>query len=441
MTPEQLVDRIITEYYADAPIPERALQIYEEAKRYFGEPFVDFHDGLHNYPEEIRQEVIRPIIKSVSVRVSYNWYYYDSVVNESQSTINAFINEAYKILDSCVWARWAVVLHFPKRIIKNEKDEQMPIYDLFVRLCIKKDGTCNPRKFYYFRSKYTLKQFLSGYRHSHTPSINRDNPIIDWEEVCTGSGPINNTCSTLAAATEFDESLWGLFFWELDKIIDIESETGGPYLHMSSVGQNGEIRDTCAFLTGNQRLHIPFWIKSFLKSYLHTERFKVVYQNKGYCLGTSFLEWLIDISDYYKQWVNAVSERDLLEPTNYPDLLSTYYIKDNALVTPPTTTGPYVRVARRLNQENKTAIIFKGQPFTFYVDVDNDEAAISTAELLDYNFAAALLYLLLQTLNYRYEQTTTENTEQDAASQWRKLILEGLGKGKQRSPDKKAYFL
>ena len=433
MTAQDLINRVVTDYYADEQPPQLVQQAYEKAVSYFGGEFVELHDGLKNYPIDVLRRVENFFARH-SVYRNGSWERLENVVGESdqEEVVRRIVND-FEMEE--IWTRWAIVLHFPRRTITNEKEQSIVITDLFVRIPFKKSGQPMPQNFSYMRSSYPFEQYSSGYRHSHTPSINQTSPTMDWSHVCTGTGPINQTIHNLTRSTNFNEDLWSIYFWELDKIIGIESETGGPYMHLHSIGQSDQKMSTRTDLhPGTFR---P-WFMSFLKSYLKTKRFKVVYQNRGYCLGTSFLEWLVDFSNYYIKWVNAMDAKGLLLIRNPLDCLTEYCIKDNQLVK---ITGPNavaLQRARDLNSQNIFVIKFKDEDFHFKVDIIADDTSVTKVTLLQYDLAASVLYVLLQTLNYRYGKELPTEEIPDTLRYKRRVqrIIKN-----DNTPDSKAFFL
>jgi len=120
-----------------------------------------------------------------------------------------------------------IVVHFPKVTVTNEREESIDIYDLFARTSVYNSGKLAVRPMMR-KTTYTQEQLNVGYSHSHLPRNS-----FDWANPCLGSGPINSTIASLFAGNDMDS--WRLYCLELDRYVQVESLSGGPYILMSCV--------------------------------------------------------------------------------------------------------------------------------------------------------------------------------------------------------------
>ena len=196
------------------------------------------------------------------------------------------------------WAYWSIIIKFPHETITNEFGKKVEIYDFFVKVKIRYNGTFDGMSA--IKSTYTEDQFYSGYVHSHCPSVRQDAyGIKEWKNMCFGSGPINQTMRVLNDPN-YDSRVWVAFASELRQWVRTESTDGGPYFRMEHISNRYEK----VLLVQPARLSavVKTWLKPLVKSYLRAERLKVGYIGKQYCLGTTFAEWLIDFSKYALAW-------------------------------------------------------------------------------------------------------------------------------------------
>lgn len=429
MTTDGLIEHIMDVYYNPHEEPtESILKILNVAEGHFGKEFVELQCGLENQSADARQQ-IKDFIKYSSVRNSQSGLRYDvsSIIDNPSGRADnyeSFTNGMIDVLEKGPWTKWALIIYFPYRIIKNEKGNTIRIDDLFVRIPLRRNTIGSPRNFLYMRSTYPFYQYVSGYKHSHTPAFSRTKPYM-WSQVCTGTGPINMTCMRIENAPDFDEDLWKIFFWELDKITEIESDEGGPYMRMNTIGNEGMVYKPTVSL--DPIAASPQYITDFITSYLKTNRLKLVYRSGRFCLKTSFLEWLLDFTDYYIHWANVMVDMFDTSIVILRSFLEEYHIKNNQLVVAPNYSGSR-RDAINLNNENIPTIIFKGKTFIGRIaDLDNMET--KTVRLFRYEDAASILYSILQTLNFKYEeaQNTPDTSVPTPAKLWENRIKELAG--------------
>ena len=435
-------DAVIDAYLAqEKPIPETVLMFYEKAKEHFGEEAVSLQDGLSAFNENSWRHELRAYVRDTYFSTSdlplSNATTFQRICERVPNLIPAAMEKAQRLLTQrgCnFWTRYSILLHFPKRTITNEAGHSIDIFDLFVRIPISDDGSfCT--KFRYLRTSYTMAQLESGYLHSHCPGFGYTSTgILNWEEVCTGSGPINDTMARMESQGQnMDPIVAGLFFWELDKIIGIESEVGGPYQHLDNVGKQESYVPNYSDIA---RVANPL-PKEFIESYLSTDRFKVVFQNGGYCLGTSFLEWRVDFTDYLIHWANCMQT---FFHKNVPIAywLENVVIMNNREVEPLEQLSPDARrLIQNLGDEFRM-VTFKGKDFCFKVTDSLDMTETKNVYLVRRNIATVTLYTFLQILNYRYGKTEKQEELTDPEKFYSEVRT---GKYAQRISGEKAIVL
>lgn len=273
-----------------------------------------------------------------------------------------------------------IVIKIDKETVKNEFGLSTVIYDLFVKLVFKRSGAlCYG--IYYKRATFTKNQLLSHYIHSHCPRL-YVNDGIQWQHVCTGSGPINNSITALAYADTPLERYYG-FIAELRQIVRVESLQGGPYIKIEEI--SGALKErklvilTALTFTNKQ--------KEFVKSYIRSNRLKLGVINGKFCLGCSFVEWLVDLTKYAKAWGKENNQSVALADT---------IIKDNKLYQKDDRYADETM----LRLIGRPVITFKNKEYCIKLIDDGSDA--TTKKLINPAQAASLLYRILTVLNQNY---------------------------------------
>ena len=233
---------------------------------------------------------------------------------------------------------YSLFIHWPTATITNENDQSIDIQDLFARIPLSCMGLTFPEyeRFTFMRTTFPRVQWNHRYIHSHVQDYTSD---FYFRHVCLGTGPIKNTINTLVRNPENEEAIM-LFFWELDKVVHVESLTGVPYNRLSDV-----TRENCEKLNNitsryenplNNLIHsdAPAF-KAFMSSFFRAENIPLAFRGGKYILGCSFMEFAVCVSNYYKRWMDAWQEsmRLGIQPSvsyfNFP--MKDYFIKDNCL--------------------------------------------------------------------------------------------------------------
>lgn len=227
-----------------------------------------------------------------------------------------------------------ILVWFPEVKVTNEYNKSVNIQDLYAKVKIDTDGQLIG-KFYLNRATYPVSHMRADYMHSHIPGIN----ISDFSQFltpCTGSGPINTTIGGLNR--EFDEDMWQLFCSELEDFTQVESINGVPYRELENIidyqvaniaqrfsyvvrGFYGKVaRPTYESRTVNLGI-IPDFIKYLLKNV----SFPMEYSSGTYCLGMSYYDATILISNKFIEWFN-------LEDNPYRKLYDLPYLRDQSIL-------------------------------------------------------------------------------------------------------------
>lgn len=202
------------------------------------------------------------------------------------------------------WQRQNIILHFPTVTVTNEKMEHTTIHDLFVLVPFTEDGRVLSG-IYFLKTTFTNKQYQAGYIHSHTPTMYSNE--IYWQHVCLGTGPINGTIRTINAENNrYDAAMWELYFWEIEKLVQVESLDGGPYIRIESIKGNFVKKDLSKI--GLAKFSHQLISKDLLKAYIKSGKLKFVFRNNKFCIATPFVEWYKDFSNYVRNYYAAIGQ-------------------------------------------------------------------------------------------------------------------------------------
>lgn len=353
-------------------------KIYEIFCDFFGEEYVDLQNI---YDKDSLCSAIRD--------------YCNNDIEKLKNNKSLYIDD-YKHLYSYPY----ILVWFPKLKITNEYDESVEVEDFWAKVEITYTGKMR-YGFKLNRSTYFKSHVLADYQHSHVNGIARS---LDFSGCCLGTGPIKNTQNSLNM--DYDESLWQLFCFELNKYVQTESIAGVPYRKMSSIKDikyDNKINsfryiDDYDFMYSDDLKEIIFL---FTKHFLSKKKLKFNYFNNSYGLGMSFLEYMLTISNCFIEWYNEelrqgnvnISPNDLYRQ----NFLQKVSIANNSIYTIENSTG----TSSLLSKIGTKMFTFKGKDIVLNIVEDSNTENYST--ILNINVATAILNSVLKTINVYYE--------------------------------------
>lgn len=408
----KLIEEKIEELYnslMDKPL--RVLGIFND---FFGEDKVDMQGywSLDKFKSWMNIEPLSTYIPSGGI-VSMNsndWSMYkacaitDLPENQVEKVVNALTNTTVK--EKIGYAKFNgifILVHFPHVRVTNEHDRFVDINHLWAKVKVMYNGTLNGG-FTLNRSEYTLLHFRSGYMHSHVSSI-PINDFTQFQNPCTGSGPINGTISVLNR--DYDEDMWNMFCLELSKYVTVESVAGRPYKYLEKLGTNGMEAGIDRFITCLSPNHYRGAItydkfKEFVRYFINSKRLKFNYVNGSYSIGMSFIEFIVLISNEFIKWYNDQFNKEELT-AKFADLKRQDILRECII-----DNGKIYYDRGRNNVNNyaqyigKKVCVFKGREVTVDItdvaEVRNENKSI----ILDIQTALYILTTILKVLNYRY---------------------------------------
>lgn len=408
----KLIEEKIEELYnslMDKPL--RVLGIFND---FFGEDKVDMQGywSLDKFKSWMNIEPLSTYIPSDGI-VSMNsndWSMYkayaitDLPENQVEKVVNVLTNTTVK--ERIGYAKFNgifILVHFPHVRVTNEHDRFVDINHLWAKMRVMYNGTLNGG-FTLNRSEYTLLHFRSRYMHSHISSI-PTNDFTQFQNPCTGSGPINGTISVLNR--DYDEDMWNMFCLELSKYVTVESVAGRPFHYLEKLGTDGMEAGMDRFTTrlSSNRYrgaitHDKF--KEFVRYFINSKRLKFNYVNGSYSIGMSFIEFIVLISNEFIKWYNDQFNKEELT-AKFADLKRQNILRECII-----DNGKIYYDGGRNNVNNyaqyigKKVCVFKGREVTVDItdvaEVRNENKSI----ILDIQTALYILTTILKVLNYRY---------------------------------------
>lgn len=408
----KLIEEKIEELYnslMDKPL--RVLGIFND---FFGEDKVDMQGywSLDKFKSWMNIEPLSTYIPDGNI-VSMNrndWSMYETQAitdlpgDQVEKVVNVLTdNRVKERIGNAKFNGIFILLHFPHVRVTNEHDRFVDINHLWAKVKVMYNGTLNGG-FTLNRSEYTLLHIRSHYMHSHVSSI-PTNDFTQFQNPCTGSGPINGTISALNR--DYDEDMWNMFCLELSKYVTVESVAGVPYNYLEKLGTNDMEVGVDRFITYLSPNHYrsvitPNKFKEFVRYFINSKKLKFNYVNGSYSIGMSLIEFIVLISNEFIKWYNDQFNKEELT-TKFANLKSHGILReciiDNGKIY---YDGGRNSVNSYAQYIGKKVCVFKGKEITVDItdiaEVRNENKSI----ILDTQTALYILTTILKVLNYRY---------------------------------------
>lgn len=310
----------------------------------------------------------------------------------------------------------AILVRWPKVRVTNEFDKFVDITELYAQVCVDIQGRII-RRFWLTRTEYDLTQWIGGYTHSHVPSFYPSEGAPLFRKPCTGSGPINSTINTLKH--NYDLDIWGLFVYELDKYVGVESIAGTPHYRLENINRGAVVDDKVLMIPfdsikaygsfGRRERITRDMMKDFIKYFLSKKCMKFCYRNGSYGLGESSVELWLAISNCFIEWYNYLYKNKQLtmdlNRLKAAGVINSYVVAGNKIYTQDRASR--VNLAARF--EGTDMFKFKGTMLKLHITgvqaVDNN-----VSYLVDPKICRVILTRVLRLVNALYgrEQATDE---------------------------------
>lgn len=291
-----------------------------------------------------------------------------------------------------------IIVHFPHVTIRNEYDRTVEVDNLWAKVPVTWEGK-GKGWFKMNRSEYDVVHMQSDYMHSHVSGIDFD---FKFRSVCTGSGPINNTMSSLTVG--FDEPIWQLFCLELERYMGTESLSGGPYRRMENIGANGSNKRDNFPIEQNNYISNEYFTKelsSEFLDYLFTNNIlKFNYRKGSYGLAHTFADTVLTISNAFIDWYNAKYRTTYNIPA-IEDLRGNGVIKE-VIIANGAIYDPNSNASRDYSQYvGRKVLTFKGKDVNLVIN-GLATGVRNTSTILNTDIVREYVCAILELLNYEY---------------------------------------
>lgn len=410
----KLIEEKVEELYNS--LMEKPLRVLGIFNDFFGEERVDMQGyiSLERFKSWLNLTSINGyVISRELVGMSRDeWGMYQNMTIEELPTpqVTKVIDNLQRVRESIGSLQFDnifILVHFPHVRVTNEHNRFVDINHLWAKVRVSYNGTLNGG-FTLNRSEYTLLHMSSNYLHSHVSSIPSNN-FTEFQNPCTGSGPINGTITTLNR--DYDEDMWNMFCLELSKYVTVESIAGTPYNYLERLGTHNMEAGIDRFVTYLQPQYYgdilsTDKLRNFVRQFINTKKLKFNYVNGSYSIGMSLPEYIILISNEFISWYNDLFNKG--EVTNTFDNLKTRGLLRECIID----NGKIYYEAGRTNVNDclgyigKKVCMFKGREITISItniaEVRNENKSI----ILNTQIALYILTIILKVLNYRYGRET-----------------------------------
>lgn len=315
-----------------------------------------------------------------------------------------------------------ILVRFPKVTITNEYDQSIDIWELYAKVKVNALGRL-VGAFTLNRAEYDVPQMNSNYMHSHVSDI----PTYDFEEFqdpCLGEGPIRDTILTLRTADEFDELRWQLFCFELSKYVQVESIGGGPYHRLERVGSRDMIIGESDWNLSLNVYSLPHFnafnnarVKEFVTWLISRNKLKFDFNGYHYGISTTFIEWMVFISNEFIEWYNMKFAAGEVSET-YADLLSQGLLK-RGIIELGTIRYDNSSVPEAYKRyEGSYVCTFKGKDVRIHIREGEVRRDDNLSNFINVRVAEWIHRTILQVINFEYGNS---NTEAQAAGTYKKV--------------------
>ena len=275
-----------------------------------------------------------------------------------------------------------IITYYPSLTLTNDSGKQYTVYDIYVQ-------TIFPEFIVSMgRTTYSTEEIKVGYRHSH---INRGR-FTYISDFCTGSNdtPINRLKSKYISGEYGNfETFIQSFIIEVERMIKIESNAGGPYITFNKVGKNS--------------VNIPLRVKLLPESYIDNLGTKNIflkfidyycslrlddfyYDGRNWQLAATDAEFIKRVTKVAKTW-KKTANANIYQSINI--IHGLYYL--------PTSNGHYnVRDGEMVNWK------FKGEYPRIKIINKGGGDDIKRDTIVDINLISTLYSFMLNLINGVY---------------------------------------
>jgi hypothetical protein len=302
-----------------------------------------------------------------------------NLVSESQYNEHLIVTRPY------------ILVHFPEVKVTNENNRSIDLKDLFARIELQYDGTLYG-SFKLNKATYDVAQWKSHYIHSHVPSLYYDR-VAEFKDPCLGDGPIKSTILRLHG--EYNEDDWKLFCLELQKYVQTESLSGGPYIKLENVGKISETKYDAYEYNPYVECNKEF-LNLFLINLLEKRIIPYTFDSNHFTIAMSFDRFAVVVSNAFIEWYNKVKSNHYYNTQELFDssILIRGIYKDFAIYT--------TAIAEPVRYDDTVICNFKGRDVKLRVI---NKPGVEGNVFLNPNIINWIATRILNVLNYFYGRT------------------------------------
>lgn len=409
---EELKQKIEALYRELLELPMEVTEIFND---FYGEERVDLQPmSLEEFIYELGRTEMQDVVGDGSstfagssymrshrdehLIVSYSNRMYSHVLTEHIDIFDRYAPYMKEFIGNKWFTDIPIIVHFPHVTIRNEYDRTVEVDNLWAKVPVTWEGK-GRGWFKMNRSEYDVVHMQSDYMHSHVSGIDFD---FKFRSVCTGSGPINSTMSSLTVG--FDEPIWQLFCLELERYMGTESLSGGPYRRMENIGANGSNKRDNFPIEQNNYISKEYFTKelsSKFLDYLFTNNIlKFNYRKGSYGLAHTFTDTVLTISNAFIDWYNAKYRTTYNIPA-IEDLRGNGVIKE-VIIANGAIYDPNSSASRDYSQYvGRKVLTFKGHDVNLVINgLANGARNVST--ILNLDIIREYVWAILELLNCEY---------------------------------------
>ena len=390
-------------------------RVYEVVSEYFTEDLTDFQVApFRTFLDAISSFTVDSVLQSLYVDLNIFCDTHGipvSILHDSAALAMPAVNSSYANIlmdnltstfkEAAMGSRPVILIRFPRVRVTNENNRYIDIEELYVRVPLTWSGTMSGTMsgaFEMVRTSYDIVQWLSGYSHSHLPSIGS---FPSFRAPCLGSGPIRSTMRRLSDSCNLD--IWGLFCFELAKYVTVESLAGGPYFRLENVGDYGDYSSSTPSMYRKEYVpNVDIDFKGFINYFVGLKNMKFAYSNGAYTLGESPVNFWVRVSNEFIKWYNyqysigAITYT--LDELIDRGILVQMYVAGGKAYTVATNN----RVASLGNSEGQVVLTFKGVDRHLTITGNNSNSTNNSSLLVSMNLCDYIISTILKLINCNY---------------------------------------
>ena len=292
----------------------------------------------------------------------------------NQDTLDYISNCGFNLLN--------IITYYPSLTLTNDSGKQYTVYGIYVQTTFPKFNVCMGRTI------YNTDEIKVGYKHSHI----RRGYFTDISSFCTGNNdtPINKMKSKYISGEYGNfETFIQSFIIEVERMIRIESNAGGPYITFNEVGKtsvNTPLKVKLLSETYIDNLRNKDIFLKFIDYYCSLRLDDFYYDGRNWQLADTDAEFIKRVTKVAKTW-RKTANANIYQNINI--IHGLYYA--------PTFNGHYnVRDGEMVNWK------FKGEYPRIKIINKSDGNDVKSDTIVDINLISILYSFMLNLINGVY---------------------------------------